>query len=46
MHPALSLKSGCDMKVEDVSNIEGDRGVEGDGHGVVVYQRHTPYLAH
>jgi hypothetical protein len=32
-------------KVEDLSSIEGDGGVEDDGHGVVVYQRRTPYLA-
>jgi hypothetical protein len=29
-------------EVEDLFSIEGDRGVEDDGHGVVVYQRRTP----
>jgi hypothetical protein len=30
-------------EVEDLSSIEGDRDVEDDGHGVVVYQCRTPY---
>jgi hypothetical protein len=31
--------------VEDFSGIEGDHGVEGDCHGVVVYAHQIPYLA-
>jgi hypothetical protein len=37
--------AGDGSEVEDLSSIEGDHGVEGDCHGVVVYQRCTPYLA-
>jgi hypothetical protein len=40
----LICNAGDGSEVEDLSNIEGDRGVEDDGHGVVVYQRRTPYL--
>jgi hypothetical protein len=34
--------AGDGSEVEDLSSIEGDHGVEGDCHGVVVYQRCTP----
>jgi hypothetical protein len=32
--------------VEDPSSVEGDHGVEDDGHGVIVFQRRTPYPVH
>jgi hypothetical protein len=38
----LIYDAGDGSKVEDLSGIEGDHGVEGDGHGVVVYQRRSP----
>jgi hypothetical protein len=41
--PIFDARDGS--KVEDLSGIEGDHGVEGDCHGVVIYQCHTPYLA-
>jgi hypothetical protein len=32
-------------KAKHLPDMEGDRGVEDDSHGVVVDQRRTPYLA-
>ena len=42
----LIYNAGDGSEVEDLSSIEGDRGVEDDGHEVVVYQRRSPYMAH
>jgi hypothetical protein len=41
----LIYNAGEGSKAEDLPSIEGDRDVEDDSHGVVVYQRRTPYLA-
>jgi hypothetical protein len=41
----LVCDAGDGPKVEDCSGVEGDHGLEGDCHRVVVYQRRTPYLA-
>lgn len=43
--PLLVHDAGEGSKVEDLPGIEDDRGAEDDCHGVVVNQRHTPYLA-
>jgi hypothetical protein len=36
---------GEGSKAENLLGIEDDWGVEDDGHGVIVNQRRTPYLA-
>jgi hypothetical protein len=41
--PNLCARDGSE--VEDFFDIKGDHGVEGDCHGVIVYQRCTSYLA-
>jgi hypothetical protein len=41
----LICNAGDGSEVEDLSSIEVEQGVEDDGHGVVVYQRCTHYLA-
>jgi hypothetical protein len=41
----LICNVGDGSKAEDLSSIEGDQNVEDGGHGVVVDQRCTPYLA-
>jgi hypothetical protein len=42
----LVCNVGEGYKTKDHPSIEGDRDVEEDSHGVVLDQRHTPYLAH
>ena len=41
----LICNAGEGSEAEDLHNIEGDRDVEDDSHGVVIDQRRTPYLA-
>jgi hypothetical protein len=41
---SLICNTGEGYKAEHFPNIEDDRGVEDDSHGVVVDQRRTPYL--
>jgi hypothetical protein len=36
---------GEGSKAENLLGVEDDWGVEDDGHGVIVNQRRTPYLA-
>jgi hypothetical protein len=36
---------GEGSKAKSLPDVEDDRGVTDDYHGVVVKQRHTPYLA-
>jgi hypothetical protein len=41
----LVYDAGEGFKGENLPVVEDDRGVEDNGHGVVVNQCHTPYLA-
>jgi hypothetical protein len=43
--PLLDPCAGEGSNVENLPDVEDDRGFEDDSHGVIVNQRRTPYLA-